>query len=361
MDDTRAAVQDLGLVAIAAQHLTSEIAMQLPFEDLGRFKDALKQFFSRADWTPADEARLSALVTAHVPEGMWEHDLGEGITLTHGIVEGTYLLRVEGGDRKESSVFDRIFAGPVIPETTPHPRKVKFQIGGEAAPGVWHRRGEAIDDDRVTALLADQAITDVMVAGDFVTVGLGSRSSWEDRLDPVLERVTELFWDGKESTSPARTRDELLAEAGSLSVQEVRPEDLHLMDPDRKDHRALLITALGADDPRHRRAAVATLALSGDSDVARAAVVTGYRDRSRIVKRAAIDAAGDLETDSFRALFEEAIFDGDPWIRWRAIRAIAEIGAGPSEEQVILATADEDFQVRFEANAVLQRQEPDGR
>ena len=355
MDATRAAIHDLGLIGVASQHLTTEIAIHLPFEALGPFKDALKQFFSKAKWTPADEARLSTLVTAHVPEGMWEHDLGHGITLTHGIIEGTYLIRVKGGRDPKESVFDRVFEGPVIPEPTPHPRKVKFQIGGEPAPGLWHRRGEPIEDERVISLFTDDDITDVMVAGDFVTIGLAGRSAWEDRLDSLLRRVTELFWDGQASHTPTRTRDELLEEAGRLSVHEVRPEDLHLMDPDRPEHRALLIAALGAEDSRHRRAAVVTLAISGDPDVSKAAIVTGYRESSRIVRRAALDAAGDLEDEAFRPLFEEAIFDDDSWIRWRAVRAISDIGIGPSEEQIVLATADEDFQVRFEANAVWQR------
>jgi hypothetical protein len=352
MDHTRAAIQDLDLIGVASQHLTAEIAMALPFEELGAFKDALKQFFSRAAWTPADEARLSALVTAHVSEGMWEHDLGHGITLNHGIVENTYLIRVEGGPSTEPSVFDRAFEGPVLPETTPHPRKVKFLVGGNPAPGVWFRRGEDVDDERVTEMFIDDDVTDVMVAGDFVTIGLSARASWEERLDDVLDRVTTLFWDGKSTHSPERTRDELLEEAGRLSVSEVRPEDLHLMDPDNAEHRALLVAALDSEDPRRRRASVATLALSGDHDVARAAIVTGYREESRIVRRTAIDAAGDLENADYRPLFEEAIFDRDPWIRWRAVRAIGDIGARPSEERIVLATADEDFQVRFEATAI---------
>ena len=356
MDATRAAIQDLELIGEASQHLTSEIAMHLSFEELGPFKDLLKQYFSRAAWTPADEARLSALVTSHVSEGMWEHDLGHGISLSHGVVDGMYLLRVEGGAPPVDSVFDRVFSGPVIPEATPHPRKVKFQIGGEPAPGIWHRRGEPVeDDDRVVSLFMEDDVTDVMVAGDFVTIGLSSRSSWEERLDPMLAMVVELFWDGQVSHQSQRTRDELLEEAGRLSITEVRPEDLHLMDPDRAEHRALLVAALGADDARHRRAAVATLALSGDADVAKAAVVTGYREESRSVRRTALDAAADREDNMFRPLFEEAIFDSDPWIRWRAVRAISDIGIDPSEEQIILATADEDFQVRFEANAVWHR------
>jgi hypothetical protein len=273
--------------------------------------------------------------------------------MTHGIVDGgTYVIRVEGGPTPTDTVFDRVFAGPVIPEPTPHPRKVKFTVGGEPAPGVWFRRGEQPDDERVVSLMLDDDITDVMVAGDFVTVGLAGRASWEVRLDSILDRVTELFWAGASTHEPARTRDELLDEAGRLSVAEVRPEDLHLMDPDRSEHRALLIAALDADDPRHRRAAVATLALSGDAAVAKAAIVTGYREDSRAVRRTAVDAAADLESEAFRPLFEEAIFDRDPWIRWRAVRAIGDIGVNSSEDMFVLATADEDFQVRFEATAI---------
>jgi hypothetical protein len=358
MDDLRRAVDHRGLIGIASQHLTTEIAMHLPFEALGDFKNALKQFFSGAPWTPADEARLSALVTAHVPEGMWEHALDGDITLQHGIVDGTYLIRLIGETEPAGSVFDRAFSGPVIPEPTPHPRKVKFDIGGSPAPGVWHRRGEEVDDVRVTTLFDQPDVTDVMVAGDFVTIGIDTSSSWEDRLEPMLVLVTELFWAGRERVAGERTRDELLEEAGRLSVAEVRPEDLHLMSPDRPDHRALLVAALGSPDARHRRAAVATLALSGDADVAAAAVVTGYREKSRIVRRTAIDAAADREDPAFRPLFEEALFDQDAWIRWRAVRALADIGPEPSLDQIVLATADEDFQVRFEATAVWKRIEP---
>ncbi len=59
---------------------------------------------------PLDQGRVE------MPEGSFilsdiEHDLGEGITLTHGIVDGTYLLRVEGAAEPTESIFDRIFDG----------------------------------------------------------------------------------------------------------------------------------------------------------------------------------------------------------------------------------------------------------
>jgi len=350
---TEVAAHDL--VAVASGHLTGEVAVHLPFEVLVAFKNALKRFFSAQPWGDEDAERLSRLVTAHLDRGWWEHDLGHGLTLSHGIRKGRYLIAVTGDAGSSSpSIFDRVFAGPVIPGPTPHPRKVKFDVGGEPAPGVWHRRGEDIDDPRVATLMEDLDVTDVMVAGDFVTVGLMASASWEDRLDAILTRVTELFWTGAASRAPVRTREELLDEAGHLALDPARPEDLHLMDPDREDHREILVAALDATDARRRRAAVVTLALSGDPAVTRAALVTGYRDHSRIVRRAAIDAAADLEDDAFRPLFEEALFDEDSWIRWRAVRAIAAIGVGPSRDLVALAAADEDFRVRFEAAAAFR-------
>lgn len=351
-DAARAAVAERGLVGVASQHLTAEVAMLLPFESLGPFKTALKRFFSTAPWTDEDASGLSDLVTPHLDAGWWEHDLGGGLSLRHGIRTGRYRIEVSGAADTFMSIFDRAFSGPVVPEQTPHPRKVMFHVGGEPAPGVWHRRGEEVEDPRAAALLEDPEVTDVMVAGDFITIGLGATASWEDRLEDLLATVTELFWTGGPTTAPARTRDELLDEAGHL--KSARPEHLHLMDPDSPEQREILIEALGAPDPRTRRAAAVTLALSGEHPVAQAAVVTGYADVALMVRRAAVDAAADLEDEAFRPLFEEALFDADPWIRWRAVRAIGTIGVEPSIDDLILAAVDEDFRVRFEAAAALQ-------
>ena len=71
LDASRAAVAADGLVSEASEHLTTEIAMQLPFESLGPFKTLLKQFFSKAAWTTNDADALSALVTPHVASGWW--------------------------------------------------------------------------------------------------------------------------------------------------------------------------------------------------------------------------------------------------------------------------------------------------
>jgi len=128
------------------------------------------------------------------------------------------------------------------------------------------------------------------------------------------------------------------------------------MDPDDQPQQQTLVEALASSEPRRRRAAVVTLALSGDGAVATAAIITGYRDATRMVRRAAVDAAADREDDAYRPLFEEAAFDADAWTRWRAVKAIAALGIGPSEETMILAAVDEDFRVRFEAAAALEGQ-----
>ncbi len=213
-----------------------------------------------------------------------------------------------------------------------------------------------MDDPAAAALLEDETITDVMVAGDFVTVGLHRDESWESRLEGLLDRITDLFWEPARTAAAGagRTREELVQEGLGTRIEGARPEDLHLLDPDDPQHRGILIAALDADDPRARRAAVATLSMSGEAAVAAAALLTGYHDGALMVRRTAVDAAADLEDEEYRPLFEAAAADPDPWTRWRAVRAIADLGAGPSREPLMFAAVDEDFRVRFEAIAALR-------
>ncbi len=103
-----------------------------------------------------------------------------------------------------------------------------------------------------------------------------------------------------------------------------------------------------------RRIAVAVLAESTDSDRAETAIRTGWSDRSRVVRRTAVDVAADLGDERLRDLFEDALGDDDPWMRWRAVRALGEIGVGPSRGAVAARSDDGDFQVRFEVARVLR-------
>jgi len=356
LDATRAAIAARNLVATASGYLTADVAMRLPFEALGPFKQLLLRFFSTEPWTDAHAAELSGLVAPHIAAGWWEHDLGGGVTLAHGIHGGEYRLHVTGGSAPAPSIFDRIFEGPVVPEATPHPRKVKFTTGGSPAPGRWYRRGDDAppDDPRVKRLFGEPDVTDVMVAGDFVTVGIGPRSPWEQRLEPLLALVTELFADPEATAAaPARTREELMAEAGRLGSGP-RPEELHLLDPDDPEHRSRLQAALGDRSARVRRVAVAVLAESEDAAVREEAVRRGRADGSLLVRRTALDAAADVEDEAFRPVFEEALGDDDPWSRWKAVRALGDLGAEPSRAALEAVHDDPEFRVRFEVGRVLR-------
>ncbi len=354
LDATRAAIAARQLVATASGYLTTDVAVHLPFEALGPYKQLLLRFFSTEPWGPTHAEELGDVVSPHVRSGWWEHDLGGGITLRHGIREGRYSLEVTGGSAPAPSIFDRVFDGPVVPEATPHPRKVKFLIGGTPAPGRWYRRTDPPDDERVKRLFAEPDVTDVMVAGDFVTVGIGARSSWEHRLEPLLALVTEMFSGRQPGAAPVRTRDELLAEAASGRTESAADE-LHLLDPDAAQHRGRLESALDAADARTRRVAVAVLAESRDPGIGLRAVERGLADRSRIVRRTAVDAAADAEHEQYRPIFERLLGDDDSWIRWKAVRALGDLGVESSRDAVSRATDDAEFQVRFEASRVLRR------
>ncbi|GBD84837.1 hypothetical protein BMS3Abin02_01231 [bacterium BMS3Abin02] len=354
LDATRSVIAARELTATASGYLTTDVAMGLPFEALGPFKTALKRFFSTEPWNEADTDALSELIVPHLAGGWWEHDLGAGISIAYGIRDGRFELWVTGAATPVVSIFDRVFDGPVIPEATPHPRKVKFTTGGTPAPGVWYRRSDRQPDDvRVQRVFAEPYVTDVMVAGDFVTVGIGAKEPWERRLEPLLALVTELFADPDAvQVASERTRDGLLAEARSRS--EHRPEELHLLDPDDPDDRSRLLDALEDSDVRVRRVAVAVLLESRDGDVRHDAATRGAADPSRVVRRTAIDAAADTEEEHFRALFEGALGDDDAWIRWKAVRSLGALGLASSMRRVEVLADDPDFQVRFEVAKVLR-------
>lgn len=350
-DAARAAITAQGHLGAVSTWMTPTVAAKLAFEELGPYKTLLKRFFSTEPWSEADAKALSDLVAPHLPADWWDRlDLDDGLAVEHGLREDNYVVIVSGVGDAKPSMWDRVFTGPVIPEPTPHPRKVKFDLGGDPAPGVWYRGDDEIEDPRVQRLMAEPDVTDVMVAGDFVTVGLGRNSSWEDRLDAVLALVTELFPHG-ERTGDDRTRDELIAEGRSV---ELSGERLHLLDPDDPAARVTLDRGLTSDDPRIRRIAIVVLSESSDEDIAEAAVRQGAQDTSRIVRRAAIDAGADTGLEALRNVFETALRSDDAWIRWKAVRSVIDLGLDSSRGQVAELVDDPDFQVRFEVARALR-------
>lgn len=350
LDEARRSIAAAELVAEASNHLTADLYHSLEFSDLVAVKNLLKRFFSAQPWAEDDAARLDMLLRRNVdePSGWFEHELGAGLSLLHGFDEGTYRLWATGTVDSPPSVFDRVFSGPVQPEATPNPRHVRFVVGGTPAPGVWYRRGDDITDPGVGELLADGDVTDVLVAGDFIAVGLRRAAMWENRLDDLLQTVTRLFWteDRVVAGTDGPTRDELVAGGTGTA--------LHLLNPDDPSSRETLETALGHDDPRRRRMAAATLAQSADEEYAIGILEQTLDDRSRLVRRTVVDAAVDLESDRTRRLLERALADDDDWIRWKAVKGLSEIGLKTSTAAVAALRDDPDFQVRFEVESALR-------
>jgi len=349
-DATRASIAEKSLVADASMYLTQDVAILLPTEDLPEFKTLLKRFFSEAPWGNEDDEAMAALVTRHVGTEWWEHDLDDGITLSYGNRDGQFVMTASGGSAIGGSVFDRAFEGPVTPEATPHPRKVRFSFGGSPSPGEWFIRGDPTEDAKLSRLFAEPDVTDVMVAGDFVTVGIDQ--SWEDRLEPLLALVTDLYGSEEPAVDPERTRAELLSEAGKARAP---AEELHMLNPDDPAHRARLQAALGDASSAIRRIAVAILAESSDRAVRDGAIERGLEDASLRVRRMALDAAADAGDEAYRSAFERAALeDPDAWTRWRAVKALGDIGVGSSRVVIESALDDDEFRVRFEAERVLR-------
>jgi hypothetical protein len=129
LDASRAAVAARGLVATVAGYLTGEVAVHLPFTALVAYKDALKRFLSPGPWTAEDEAALADVVTPHLEGGWWEHGLGGGLRLVHGIADGRYRLAVtgRGGRLRPSSIGSS--PGP----SSPGPRHIPGRYGSPSA------------------------------------------------------------------------------------------------------------------------------------------------------------------------------------------------------------------------------------
>ena len=338
------------LVAAASSFLTDDLYTQLDFADLGAVKNLLKRFFSAQPWGEGDINKLDELLRRNVQDqsGWFEHKLGSELSLMHGFDEGSYRLWVTGGAEPEASIFDRVFSGPVQPEATPNPRHVRFVIGGTPSAGVWYRRGDDIDFPAVEQLLEDGDVMDVLVAGDFVAIGLRRSRLWRDRLDDMVGTVTRLFWSPERvpAGSSGPTRDELVS--GGTS------QELHLLNPDDKESRARLERAAADADPRIRRMAIATLSQTSEPDFAPRLLTAALEDSSRIVRRTVIDCAVDLEDEAVRGLLEQALADDDAWIRWKAVKGLSELGAAASRSHIVKLTDDADFQVRFEVAAALR-------
>lgn len=373
---TRGLVVERGLVPAAFAHLT-EAFMALPFEALGPTKTLLKRFFSAEPWGPADDEALAAAVGPG--QGTWSRPLDADLTLEYGWEDGRFGVRVLSSSGRESTPTlasappDEEW-GPVVPEATPNPRSIRFRLEEEGEPGQgpsrWYESVEAAHaagDARAIRLFGTfEEVANVLVGPGFVNVSLRRAADWERLLDPVLAVVTDEFAGAGDDGGGAAAGEVPTAGRGPVARASPRHQsrleqawkELGTLRPaeDAVDLSTLEAAARG-DDP-FRRQVAANLLREADPAAAAALWADLVTDPSRAVRRATVDAMVDAGKEELRPLLELALKDDDAWIRWKALRGLAELGADESREAVAALAEDADFRVRLEVAAALRSPRP---
>ncbi|MDQ3897540.1 MAG: NifU N-terminal domain-containing protein [Actinomycetota bacterium] len=370
-DAARRLVVERNLVAAGFAHLTDAFT-SLPFEALGPVKTLLKRFFSTGPWTAEDDDALAAAVGPG--EGWWRRELAPDLALEFGW-DGDRRFRVrlessaEGtGAPPAADPLDATFDGPVVPEATPNPRTIRFGFAHPVHDGAsrWYESAPAAGDDpRVARLFTEfDRVANVLVGPDFVAVGLRRPGDWERLLAPVLAVVTDEFADpddqGEARPTGAAAGPPWLAGASAearegrrLTRLEQAWRDLGSLRPAEPTDLDQVRAAASDADPARRQVA-ANLLREADPGVARDEWTRLVGDRVRAVRRATVDAMVDAGRDELRPLLESALEDDDAWVRWKALRGLAELGAAPSRDVIAAKADDPDFRVRLEAAAALR-------
>jgi len=388
LDAARSLVVERDLVRPAFAHLTVDAFMELPFEALGPTKALLKRFFSSTPWTAGDDDALAAAVGPGT--GRWRHRLEPDLVLEYGWEGGRFGVRVVSdapvgpagapsptGPPEVAVVPTELsgsFDGPVVPEATPNPRTIRFQVGPvHDGPSRWFASAGAVsDEDPGAARLFDEfaEVANVLVGADFIAVGLRRAADWERLLRPILKAVTEEYSsaDAPLDFGPPRVMGGP-AGAGALSgsraggrgpqdpgARRSRTDsawhDLGELRPARADDLARVQAAVESEDASYRQVA-ANLLREADAAVAFSLWSRLVGDPVRSVRRAAVDAMVDVERQELRPLLEEALSDRDAWIRWKAMRGLVQLGPTASRTAIAAHADDPDFHVRLEAAAAL--------
>jgi hypothetical protein len=374
LDAARAQVVHHGLTAAAVGQLTGVVS-GLSLEGLGPVKQLLKRFFSEEPWTERDDDALADAIGEGSGAG-GQHDLETGLALQWSWEEGRFRLRVvsdaadqpraEPGPHGDAGTpgetdLGTTFDGPVVPEATPSPRTIRFATPAlHGGPSRAYDSANDADDPRVARLFGSDDVTNVLVGPDFVAVTIARPARWEAVLGSMLRTVTEEFTDhdpapraepqapvarsssaGSDDETDARAPRRLeraWSELGSLRAGQ--PTDLEQV-----------VTA-SLDTEASRRQVAAALLADAPPDAAAPVWDRLLTDRSRAVRRSAVDAVASAAREELRPLLERALDDADAWTRWKALRGLDAIGAGPSRSAIEARGNDPDFRVRLEAARV---------
>ncbi len=369
-----------GLVPDAAAHLTRDALGAVDFSRLAPLKGLIKQFFSDRSWTTNDDRTLADLMGPG--DGWWSYGLGDAFDLAFGWRDGDFrieLSRVAAGAEtrtttaaaaepiehlEHTELLGDTFASTVVPEATPNPRTIRFVTGPiHTGPSRWYESAANVDDPRAAALFAEfDAVDNVLVGPDFVAVGLHRAPDWEVLLAPVLRVVASQFTGATDDTppvaSPRPTGDGRAPEpatpprGGGTELDRAWRVigQLHANLPDDLDR---ILEARSSANPADRQVA-ARLVVDADPATAQDAWDGLLADASRTVRRATVDAMVDTERAALRPLLERALDDTDPWIRWKALRGLVDLGVEPSRAAIAALATDADFRVRLEATSALR-------
>lgn len=374
LDAARARVVARGLTVKAFGQLTPVVTeLGLSLEALGPVKQLQKRFFSDGPWTPDDDDALADAIGPGVG-GVARHELEPGLTLFWGWEGGRFRLRVASDEPAVPAADDdpaamelrQLFDGVVAPEATPSPRTIRF-----ATPPIHDGPGRAYGststadaDPRVARIFqAFDDVTDVLVGPDFVAVTISRPSRWDSLLGPMLRTVAEEFTgDGGDRPTALKRPVTASGRAGTDPEQGLgdRPArrlerawaDLGRLRADRPEDLDRVLAAAHDDNPARRQVAAALLA-DAPLAVATRTWAQLLGDPSRMVRRSVVDVVVGASRQPLRPLLEHALDDSDAWVRWKALRGIAELGMETSRGAVETRAADPDFRVRLEAARIL--------
>jgi hypothetical protein len=361
----RQQVVNAGLTAMAVSAITPLMG-GVGFEELGKVKRLLKQFFSDQPWDANDDKALADAVGAG--RGEVEQELAPGLWLRAGWTDGGFRLdvegRLEGGSPSQPSPdLASTFEFGVVPEATPNPRTLRFATAQrQQSASRSFRRGDLIDDGRVERIFdAVPDAVDVLIGPDFVAISLDRPGRWPGALEAAMRVVGQSFGgvDGEEpqprmrggpsamvGRSAATARPQTGLEKAWAELGDLRP---------RRDGDLATLLALVADPDASRRQVIASLLREAPPEDAAGAWATLAADPSRRVRRATVDAVVDVGRESLRPLLERLADDDDAWTRWKAIHGLADLGVEPSRMTIEAAQTDPDFRVRLEASTALGR------
>ncbi|MGQ0805678.1 MAG: NifU N-terminal domain-containing protein [Actinomycetota bacterium] len=260
------------------------------------------------------------------------------------------------------------FEGAVVPEATPSPRTIRFATPPlhTGASRTYDSADAAAADPGAARIFGDfEDVTNVLVGPDFVAVTISRPDRWETLLAPILGVVAEAFTGEGRDEEPESEAPVTMTLTAGIDESDVRAprrlerawSELGALRADRSEHLDRILVVSRDEEPARRQVAAALLA-DAPPEVSAREWERLLGDPSRAVRRSVVDAVAGTGREELRGLLDRAVEDADAWVRWKALRGIAELGVGSSRGAVESRSTDPDFRVRLEAARVLAGHSP---